>query len=179
MLKYGAWALDGALAVMHERQIRLNMEPVRSPEKYLVTILQSGQFGMQTVSNPSADMVYDTKAERMKLIERFMAQKGAELRAMFQEMPADDQQKWIVKFEEEALPGSGAIRKAYQGKGIASHIVRHAFFKYLGNSVWEDGWEKPSDSELIDLAILSKNEQQSVDLRHSTKVRIDMGMKKA
>ena len=179
LFKYGARALDDALAIMHERQRRASMEPVRSPEKYLATILQSGQFGMQKSSNPPADMVYDTKAERMKLIERFRAQKRAELHAMFQEMPVDDQQKWIVKFEEEALPDSGAILKVYQSKGITSSIVRHAFFKYLGNSVWEDGWEKPSDSELIDLAILSKNEQQSVDLRHSAKVRIDMGVKKA
>ena len=162
LLKYGARALDEAIAVMNERQLRPNMEPVRIPEKYLVRILQSGQFGMQKTSNSSATVVYDTKAERMKLIERFMAQKSAELQAMFQEMSADDQQKWIVKFENEGLPSSGVIRKTYESKGIGSPIVRHTFFKYLGNSVWEDGWEKPTDSELIDLAILSKNEQQGL-----------------
>ena len=179
LLKYGARALDEAIAVMNERQLRPNMEPVRIPEKYLVRILQSGQFGMQKTSSSSATVAYDTKAERMKLIERFMAQKSAELQAMFQEMSADDQQKWIVKFENESLPSSGVIRKTYESKGIASPIVRHTFFKYLGNSVWEDGWEKPTDSELIDLAILSKNEQQGLDLRQTPKVRIDMGMKKA
>lgn len=178
LLKYGARALDDALAVMNERQLRPNMEPVRIPEKYLVTILQSGQFGMQKTFNPMVNMVYDTKAERMKLIERFMKQKRAELYAMYQEMPGDDQQKWIVKFEEEALPSSGVIRKTYQSKGIASPIVRHTFFKFLGNSVWEDGWEKPTDCELLDLAILSKNEQQGVDLRQNKKVRIDIGMTK-
>lgn len=179
LLKYGARALDEAIAVMNERQLRPNMEPVRIPEKYLVRILQSGQFGMQKTSSSSATVAYDTKAERMKLIERFMAQKSAELQAMFQEMSADDQQKWIVKFENESLPSSGVIRKTYERKGIGSPIVRHTFFKYLGNSVWEDGWEKPTDSELIDLAILSKNEQQGLDLRQTPKVRIDMGMKKA
>lgn len=168
LLKYGAKALDEALDVMHERHLRAKMEPVRNPEKYLATILQSGQFGLPKAPNQSAPIVYDTKAERMKLIERFMAQKRAELHAMFQEMPADDQQKWIVKFDEEALASSGAMRKAYQTKGIASPIVRPAFLKFLGNSIWEDGWEKPTDSELIDLAILSKNEQQQeVGLRPS------------
>ena len=68
---------------------------------------------MQKSSNPSSKMVYDTKAERMKLIERFIARKKAELHAMFQEMSADDQQKWIVKFEKEALPSSGVICKTY------------------------------------------------------------------
>jgi hypothetical protein len=179
LLKYGARALDEAIAVMNERQLRPNMEPVRIPEKYLVRILQSGQFGMQKTPSSSVNVAYDTKAERMKLIERFMAQKSAELHAMFQEMSADDQQKWIVKFENESLPSSGVIRKTYESKGIASPIVRHTFFKYLGNSVWEDGWEKPTDSELIDLAILSKNEQHGLDLRQTPKVRIDMGMKKA
>ena len=179
LLKYGAQALDDALAVMKERQLQPNMEPVRIPEKYLLTILQSGQFGMQRSSNSSTNIVYDNKVERMKLIERFMARKRAELLAMFQEMSADDQQKWIVKFEKEALPNSGVIHKTYQSKGIGSPIVRHTFFKYLGNSVWEDGWEKPTDSELIDIAILSKHEQQGVDLRQSTKVHIEMGMVKA
>lgn len=180
LLKYGSRALDDALAVMHERQRRPTMEPIRSPEKYLVTILQSGQFGIQKASNPTADRVYDTKAERMKLIERFMAQKRAELHAMFNEMLADDQQKWILKFEEEALQSSGAIRKAYQNKGIESPIVWPAFLKYLGNSVWQDDWEKPTDSEMIDLAIRSKSDQQqAVDPRFTTKMRIDMGTKRA
>ena len=99
---------------------------------------------------------------------------------MFQEMPVADQKKWIVKFEEEALPGSGAMRKSYQSKGIASPIVRPAFLKFLGNSVWEDSWERPTDSELIDLALQSRNEQRSeIDLRHNTKGRFAMGIKKA
>lgn len=179
ILKYGAPALDEALAVMHERQHRPTMEPVRSPEKYLVTILQSGQFGLQKEASAPAAKVYDTKAERIKLIERFMANKRAELNAMFQEMLADDQQMWIAKFEAEALPAGGAMRKAYQGKGIASPIVRPAFLKFLGNAVWEDGWEKPTDAELLDLAILSKDDQQEVaEPRQGSKVRVELGLKK-
>lgn len=156
LVKFGAKAVEEALVVMRERQLRSTMEPVRSPEKYLLTLLQSGQFGIEKEAVPQLEAIYDTKAERMKLIEYFMAQKRAELHSMFHEMPVDDQQKWIVKFAEAALPDSGALRKAFQGKGIASPIVRPAFLKFLGNSVWEDGWEKPSDSELIDLAIRSK-----------------------
>ena len=179
LLKYGARALDEALSVMNARQHRSSMEPVRVPEKYLLRILQSGQFGTQKTPNSSTSVVYDTKAERMKLIERFVAQKNMELHAMFQEMTVDDQQKWMVKFEKEVLPGNGVIRKTYEHKGIASPIVRHAFFKYLGNSVWEDGWEKPTDSELIDLAILSKSEQKELGSRQATKPRIDTGVKPA
>ncbi len=179
LLKFGARALDEALSVMDARQLRSSMEPVRIPEKYLVSILQSGQFGTQKTSDPSMMTVYDTKAERLKLIERFMAQKNMELHAMFQEMSVADQQKWIVKFEKEVLPGNSVIRKSYENKGMASPIIRHAFFKYLGNSVWEEGWEKPTDSELIDLAILSKHEQQRVDSRQIMKMRIDTGIQKA
>jgi hypothetical protein len=171
LLKYGAQALDEALIVMHDRQLRSKMAPVRNPEKYLLTILQSGQFGLPKTADQPATVVYDTKAERLKLIERFMAQKRADLHAMFQEMPEADQQKWIVKYDEESLAASGAMRKAFQTKGIASPIVRPAFLKFLGNELWEDGWEKPTDSELIDLAILSKNEQQAVDSRNGSKVR--------
>jgi len=180
LLKYGAKALDDALLVMHERRGRLNMEPVRSPEKYLVTILQSGQFGMPKLVDPPAEKIYDTKAERMKLIERYMAQKRTELNDMFNEMPLEDQQQWIVKFEEEALPASGAMRKTYDSKGIASQIVRPAFLKFLGNTIWEDGWEKPSDSDLVDLAIRSKHDQTMAhELRQGSKVRIELGMKKS
>jgi hypothetical protein len=178
LLKYGAKALDEAMAVMHERLRRPNMEPVRSPEKYLVTILQSGQFGAAKESSPPVAKIYDTKAERLKLIERFMAQKRNELNEMFHEMPEQDQQQWVARFEEEALPVSGAMRKAYQSKGISSQIVRPAFLKFLGNSVWEEGWEKPTDSDLVDLAILSKNEQ-APDQRIGSKARLEMRLKKA
>jgi hypothetical protein len=180
LLKYGLKAMDEALMVLDERQRRPNMEPIRTPEKYLRTILQSGQFGAAVEIAPRAAMVYDTKAERLKLIERFMAQKRAQLNEMFQEMPVEDQQKWIARFDEEALAGSGAVRKAFQGKGIASPIVRPAFLKFLGNSVWEDGWDKPTDSDLVDLAILAKNEQEPrAERRPGVRTRVDMAMKKA
>lgn len=168
LFKYGAKALDEALLVMHARQRRPNMEVVRSPEKYLLMILQSGQFGLQTPLTLQSgavfenklenkfDTKFDTKAERLKLIETFMSQQRAILSAMFQEMDVEQQQGWILRYAEEALPSSGAMRKAFQTKGIASQIVRPAFLKFLGNAVWEEGWEKPSDSDLVDLAILSR-----------------------
>jgi hypothetical protein len=61
LLKYGAKALDEALAVMNERQLRSTMDPVRIPEKYLVRILQSRQFGIQKTSNSPAGMVMTPK----------------------------------------------------------------------------------------------------------------------
>ncbi|RJF96867.1 hypothetical protein D3870_21025 [Noviherbaspirillum cavernae] len=127
-------------------------------KKYLLTLLQSGQFGEQQPSAPAPRKVFDTKAERLKLIEQFMAQKRGELNEMFHEMPDDDQQAWIVRFEAEALPASEVVRKAFRTKGIASQIVRPLFFKFLGNAVWEEGWDKPTDSDLVDLAILTKEE---------------------
>jgi hypothetical protein len=157
LLKYGAKAVDDALRLMAERTNRVNMEPVRSPDKYLATLLQSGQFGDQ--KQPAAPRkIFDTKAERLKLIERYMTMKRTELNEMFQEMPEADQQQWIARFEVEALPASEVVRKAFRTKGIASQIVRPAFLKFLGNSVWEEGWEKPNDSDLVDIAILSKEE---------------------
>ena len=162
LLKFGAKAMDEALTVLSERQRRPDMEPVRTPEKYLRTILQSGQFGMQKEALSSTPpVVYDTKAERLKLIERFVALKRQQLSEMFQEMPAEDQQRWIAKFDQEGLAASGAMRKAFQSKGIASPIVRPAFLKFLGNAVWEDGWDKPTDTDLVDLAIIAKNEQEN------------------
>jgi hypothetical protein len=159
LLKYGAKALEAALEIMQQRTTRSNMDPVRSPDKYLTTLLQSGQFGEQP-PKPSAAPTksFDTKAERLKLIERYMAKKRAELHEMFMEMPKDDQQQWIARFETEGLPSSDVVRKAYAAKGIASQIVRPAFLKFLGNAIWEDGWEKPSESDLLDIAIAMRQE---------------------
>lgn len=157
MLKYGATAVDAALKVLQDRTRRPTMEPIRSIEKYLVTILDSGQFTTEKPAAPRPTKAFDTKAERLKLIEQFMALRRAELNAMFQEMPEADQRQWIEKFEQDALPASGALRKAYQSKGIASQIVRPAFLKFMGNIVWEDGWERPSDAELLDLAMAGRN----------------------
>lgn len=179
LLKFGAHAIEDALVAMKERQNRVNMAPVRSPEKYLTTLLQSGQFGVHKEAPAPAPKAFDSKAERLKLVERFMAQKRAELNAMFQEMLEDDQKKWIDKFESEALPASGAVRKSYQSKGIASPVVRPAFLKFLGNEVWEAGWEKPTDADLVDLALRMKNEQQQeMEQRLSAKTRLDLGPKK-
>lgn len=157
MLKYGAAALDSALKILHERVRRPSMEPIRSLEKYLVTILDSGQIATQKPDAARPAKNFDTKAERLKLIEQFMAMRRAELNAMFQEMPAADQHQWVQRFEQEALPSSGAMRKAYQSKGIASQIVRPAFLKFMGNTVWEDGWEKPTDAELLELAMAARH----------------------
>jgi len=159
LLKFGAAAIDGALQTMRERQSRTTMEPVRNPEKYLTTLLQSGQFGHHQELPATPAKVFDSKAERLKLIERFLANKRAELQAMFQEMPAADQQQWIARFEQEELPDKGALRTTYQSKGIASPIVRPAFLKFLGNAVWEEGWDKPTDSDLVEMALLLKHEQ--------------------
>lgn len=164
LLKYGAKALEDALRTMNERRNRPNMEPVRSPDKYLTTLLQSGQFGDEQPAGAPARKVFDTKAERLKLIERYMAMKRAELNEMFQEMPEAEQQQWVARFEAEALPASEVVRKAFRNRGIASPIVRPAFLKFLGNSVWEEGWEKPTDSDLLDLAILVKEESAAAVL---------------
>lgn len=155
LLKYGSAALDNALTIMKQRRARSALEQVRNPEKYLQSILQSPP--MANPPQPDSEPVrqFDTKAERLKLIEQFMKQKRAELQAMFQEMPEADQQAWIERFASEALPATGALRKAFTSKGIHSPVVRPAFLKFLGNAVWEEGWEKPTDAELVDLAILS------------------------
>lgn len=179
LLKFGAHAIEHALTVMKERQNRPNMAPVRSTEKYLTTLLQSGQFGVHKETTAPAPKPFDSKAERLKLVERFMAQKRAELNAMFQEMPSEDQQIWIAKFERDALPASGAVRKSYQSKGIASPVVRPAFLKFLGNEVWEEGWEKPTDADLVDLALHMKNEQQhDMEQRLGAKARLELGTKR-
>lgn len=179
LLKFGAHAIEDALAAMQERQNRPNMAPVRSPEKYLTTLLQSGQFGVHKEAAAPAPKAFDSKAERLKLVERFMAQKRAELNAMFHEMLEEDQKALITKFEREALSASGAIRKSYQSKGVASPIVRPAFLKFLGNEVWEEGWEKPTDADLVEVALRVKNEQQhEMEQRLGAKARIDLGAKK-
>lgn len=179
LLKFGAAVLQDGLTALSMRQRRTNMDPIRTPEKYLTTILQSGQFGVEKETPPLPVKVYDTKAERLKLIERFLSVKREQLNEMFQEMPAEDQQNWIARFADEALPQAGAMRKAFQGKGIASPIVRPAFLKFLGNAVWEEGWEKPTDADLLELAIIAKNEQQPVTELRLSRPRIDMQIKKA
>lgn len=172
LLKYGTKAVDDALRVMSERTNRVNMEPVRSPEKYLQTLLQSGQFGEQQAPVAAPRKVFDTKAERLKLIEQFMAMKRSELNDMFHEMPEADRQQWIDRFEGEALPASEVVRKAFRTKGIASPIVRPLFLKFLGNAVWEEGWDKPSDSDLVDLAIMAKEEGRAESSSAASKFRL-------
>jgi hypothetical protein len=139
---------------MGQRHEQSNLDPVRSPEKYLLTLLESGQFG--ELKAPAATLPkkpYDSKVQRLKLIEQFFAGKRAELNAMFQEMSESEQQSWITRFAEEGLPNNDAVKKTFLRKGIASPIVRPVFLKYLGNAVWQDGWDKPSDADLVEVAM--------------------------
>jgi hypothetical protein len=154
LAKYGARALDEALLAMGQRHEQSNLDPVRSPEKYLLTLLESGQFG-ELKAPPAAlpKKPYDSKVQRLKLIEQFFASKRAELNAMFHEMREPDQERWIKRFADEGLPNNDAVKKTFLRKGIASPIVRPVFLKFLGNAVWEDGWDKPSDADLVDVAL--------------------------
>lgn len=154
LAKYGSHAIDEALMTMHARQDQGHREPVRSPEKYLITLLQSGQFGeLKAPVTHTLKKPYDSKVERLKLIEQFFTDKRAELQAMFNEMGHTEQQQWIVRFGSEALPNNDAVKKTFMRKGIASQIVRPVFLKFLGNAVWEEGWDRPSDADLVDVAM--------------------------
>ena len=161
LAKYGARALDEALAAMGQRHGQPNLDPVRSPEKYLLTLLESGQFGeLKAPAAVAPKRPYDSKVQRLKLIEQFFAGKRAELNAMFQEMSESDQQAWIGRFADEGLPNNDAVKKTFLRKGIASPIVRPVFLKFLGNAVWEDGWDKPSDTDLVEVAMRSEANSQ-------------------
>ena len=152
--KFGTGAIESALVAMHVRHDQQNLDPVRSPEKYLTTLLESGQFGeLKPSSNDASKKPYDSKVQRLKLIEKFFANKRSELLEMFHEMGEDEQQNWIARFGNEGLPNSDAVKKTFLRKGISSPIVRPVFLKYLGNAVWEDGWDKPTDADLIDIAM--------------------------
>ena len=154
LAKYGARAMDEALMAMGQRHEQTNRDPVRSPDKYLVTLLESGQFGdSKPAPAMAAPRPFDSKAQRLKLIEQFFVGKRSTLQAMFAEMPDRDQQQWIARFAEEGLPNNDAVRKTFLRKGIASQIVRPVFLKYLGNAVWEEGWDRPSDADLVDVAM--------------------------
>lgn len=154
--KFGTVAIDAALKVFHERMQRQGMEPIRNREKYLTTLLDSGQFQDEKPAVARPQKVFDSKAERLKLIEQYLAQKRSELNAMFEEMPEADQQSWTHRFETDVLPATGALRKAYQAKGVTAQLVRPAFLKFLGNAIWPEGWERPSDAELLDIAMMGK-----------------------
>lgn len=160
LLKYGAKAIDEALMAMLARREHVNREPVRSPEKYLLTLLQSGQFGELKVPVSAVHKKpYDSKVERLKLIEQFFATKRAELHGMFQEMDEIEQKHWIVRFSNEGLPNNDALRKTFLRKGIASQIVKPVFLKFLGNAVWAEGWDRPSDADLVDVAMRGATEK--------------------
>ena len=154
LAKHGAKAIDKALSIMQARQDQGQREPVRSPEKYLLTLLQSGQFGeLKAPAAVAAKKPYDSKVERLKLIEQFFSDKRTELQAMFQEMDDLQKQQWITRFSNEGLPNNDAVKKTFLRKGIASQIVRPVFLKFLGNAVWEEGWDRPSDTDLVDVAL--------------------------
>ncbi|MES2831641.1 MAG: replication initiation protein [Pseudomonadota bacterium] len=162
IVKYGAKAIDEALVAMSLRHGQTNLEPVRSPEKYLITLLESGQFGeLKMPPVLDASKPYDSKVQRLKLIEQFYAGKRAELLDMFQELNAFEQQEWIDRFAAEGLPNNDAVKKTFFRKGIGSQIVRPVFLKFIGNAIWEDGWDKPSDADLIEVAMRAVSESST------------------
>ena len=149
--EFGVHALEAALHALAARQANKSLEPIRQPEQFLRALLKSGNFGKDKEETFQPVALPDTKASRLALIEDFRARKITELEMIYKEMLITDQQDWLTRFASGNLPA--AMKRTFEQKGLGSPMTRIMFLKYLGQGMWGEGWDVPTDTDLLELAI--------------------------
>lgn len=148
--KHGAAAFKRGLDALQARLSRKNLEPVRSPDKFLAAVLSAPPE--QTVVELSEPAPAESKAKKLALLENYRDRRRREAEALYQEKPASEQTDLMTRFEL-TLEQSPAIAKTYSKRGLKTPMTRSLFAKFLADDLFGPGWEHPSDSALLDHAI--------------------------
>jgi len=77
--------------------------------------------------------------------------KYTEAKALFAEMPKQEQAERITQFEVERLGElASPIEKAWKRDGVNSRIAASSFYRWLAGAMWPD---EVTDKELLEFAM--------------------------
>lgn len=150
--RYGEGRFRVAVSALEKRMTRTDLERVRSPAKFLGTLLEQGGAVLLDESHKSNEQTVERrdKGARLALLERYRNDRRSEAFALFEELPAVEQSGKLSLFEAHITSKlSPAVLRSHKSKGIASPMVRAHFLKFIADQTFGAGWDTPTDSELL------------------------------
>ena len=151
--RYGEQAFTQGVDALEARADRKDLEQVRAPEKFLGAILANSTVAQdQTPTSPTTTR--NEKASRVALLEKYRDRKRAEAESLFKEMPDGEQANLLADFELLVIgKANPAVQKSYRSRGLAATMARALFLKFIAASMFGQGWETPSDSDLLTFSL--------------------------
>jgi plasmid replication initiation protein len=154
--KHGDKNFTEAIDALEKRQKRTNQEPVADPYQYLKAVILDNEKNptpIPLIKEASKDRVHIT-AKRVEMIESYRQSKRQEALSLFNESVDSEQERLLSTFETELLPSLGAaVQAAYQKKRLTTPMTKSYFNKFLASHFFGEGWDSPTDSELLDFSV--------------------------
>lgn len=148
--RHGSAKFKVAIEQLAERADRKNLEPVRSPEKFLAALLAApAEVSVEVPTDPAT-----TKSRKLELLERYRDQRRLEAEALFNEMEEGAQKTLLKKFET-SLAGKPTVASTFAKRGVGSAMTRSLFLKFIAEDFFGAGWDAPNDTELLNHVIRS------------------------
>ncbi len=148
--KYGSDRFKAALELLGARVSRTNLEPIRSPEKFLAALLAAPP---QHSVSPVIDKA-ESKSRKVELLEGYRDLRRREAEGLFNEMGEGDRSGVLARFEA-SLSDKPTVANTFHKRGLASAMTRSMFLRFIAEEFFGAGWDTPTDTELLDHAISS------------------------
>jgi hypothetical protein len=146
-------ALRAAVEHTEQRMKSASLPALTSAVAYLKDALKKGYAGTQRDPEASADQppVPTLNEKLLRLREEWYHLKYSQAKALFAEMPKDDQAERIRQFEAEKLSDlASPIEKAWKRDGVNSRVAASSFYRWLAGAMWPD---EVTDKELLEFAM--------------------------
>lgn len=151
-------AIRAALDLVESRQKSSGLAPLGSPAAYFKDALKKGYAGSVPAGEgaiPERQAIKGTTpslAERLqRLRDDWHAERSNRARERFAEMPDEEQQRLLQRFEDEHLPElAGPIARLWRRDGMKGRVAASAFYRWLSSNLWPG---EATDAQLLEFAL--------------------------
>lgn len=156
--KHGTEAFVQGVQALEQRQQRLDLEPIKTPAKYLDTVISNQPEQILNVLSEVKESSYNDRAQKLALLERYRDHQRKKAEALFKESIEADQSALIVEFEMRIInKAEAAILRSYRARGIETRMIRALFLQFLAEHFFGANWQTPSDSALLEFSLQEKS----------------------
>lgn len=148
--KFGAAAFKVGLDSLQTRLARRDLDQVRLPDKFLAAVLANPPTVVSIEMAEGA--ASENKAKRLALLEQYRDSRRRDAESLFNEMPEAERTDILQRFER-TLVTNPALAQTYAKRKLNAPMTRGVFLRFLAETLFGEGWDNPTDSQLLDHAI--------------------------
>ena len=149
--------LRAAVEHVETRMRSTTLPTLKSPMAYLRDALKKKYADSGTrpkAVEPAATPLVGVHERMARLREELQHQKMQEAKALFSEMPEQQRNENVIRFETERLAEVPApIAKDWKKYGVSSRIAASTFFRWLASALWPG---EVTDTELLEFAMAKR-----------------------